>query len=210
MESNDPPKKPLQMKPGESSWAAMARTLSANPDSPDSLRIMSAISQAVASRQRAVDQVVEALQAQIHHAGELENAAVAAAVQHWEREFGEPMPADVLADLARDANERIERERRRPPSMESILEGGRPSGTDTGYALGVHLEGLDGTWHRLWGIVALAHSFGNDLAADEGVAKVREQFQGLLGRAMSTAEWNALVAHAVNHADTVMQPRVGK
>lgn len=205
MTSHEPPKKKLPVRPDENTWDAMARELAHNPDSPASLQIMSAMNQAIAPRQRAIDQVVDALESQLQHAGEQQAAAVQAAVQYWEREFAERMTPDKLDDLAQEARARIERRRRQPPSMKTILAS-RPATTDTGYDLGMHMHGLQGTWHRLWGMIATAHSFGNDVHIDEGVKLVRKQFQELLGRAMSEQEWQALVDHAVHHADSVMIP----
>jgi hypothetical protein len=92
--------------------------------------------------------------------------------------------------------------------MDSILAS-RPATTDTGYRLGIHLEGLEGTWHRLWGMIVLVFGFGNDVGTDDGVAAVRAQFEQLLGRGMSAQEWNALVAHAKNHHETVMKQALG-
>ena len=73
-----------------------------------------------------------------------------------------------------------------------------------------HLEGLEGTWHRLWGIISLAFGFGDDIETDEGVAAVRIQFEELLGRTMTSPEWATLVAHAKNHHETVVKPSMAK
>ena len=75
---------------------------------------------------------------------------------------------------------------------------------------GIHLEGLEGTWHRLWGIISLVFGFGDDVETDEGVAAVRAQFEELLGRTMTPPEWDALVAHAKNHHETVVKPSMLK
>jgi hypothetical protein len=205
MTDRNPPSTKLKLRPGENPWAAMARELASNPDSPASLNIMSAMGNAMKPRAQAVDQVVAALEAQLQEDGEQQSAAVRAAIQHWERESGAPMDNALLADLQKTARERIERRRRQPPTMESILSD-RPQTTDTGYRLGIHLEGLEGTWHRLWGIISLAFGFGNDIEVDEGVVTVRAQFEKLLGREMSPTEWNALVAHAKNHHETAVKP----
>lgn len=209
MADRDPPKTKLEQRPGESVWTAMARELASNPDSPVSLNIRSAVGQAMKPRSQAVEQVVSALEAQLLEDGEQQRAAVQAAIQHWERECGIQMESSLLEDLARSARERIERRRRQPPDLASILAS-RPATTDTGYRLGIHLEGLDGTWHRLWGMICLAYGFGNDVETDEGVAAVRAQFEQLLGRAMSPQEWNPLVAHAKNHHETVVKPALDK
>ena len=114
---------------------------------------MSAVNQAMAPRAQAADQVVLALEAQLLEDGKQQRAAVQAAIQYWERECGVQMESSVLEDLTKSARSQIERSRRQPPSMDSILTS-RPQTTDTGYRLGVHLEGLEGTWHRLWGMIA--------------------------------------------------------
>jgi hypothetical protein len=198
----------MDQRPGETVWEAMARELASNPDSPASLKIMSAVGQAMAPRSRAVDQVVEALEAQLLSDGEQERAAVRAAIEHWERECGCQMESSLLEDLKNSARDAIEHRRRQPPSLDSILVGS-PYATDTGYRLGIHLEGLEGTWHRLWAMICLSFGFGHDIETNEGVAAVRAQFEQLLGRAMSVQEWDALVAHARNHHETVMKPALG-
>ncbi|MDP3520637.1 MAG: hypothetical protein Q8S02_08445 [Hydrogenophaga sp.] len=205
MTDRDPPKTKLEQHPGESVWEAMARELASNPDSPASLNIMSAVGKAARPRTEAVEQVVAALEAQLHEDGEQQRAAVQAAIRHWERECGTQMGDALLQDLQKTARERIERRRRQPPKMESILSA-RPATTDTGYQLGIHLEGLEGTWHRLWGIICLVFGFGDQVESDEGVLTVRAQFEALLGRTMTPAEWSALMAHAKNHHETVVKP----
>lgn len=87
------------------------------------------------------------------------------------------------------------RPRKGSPDMNGILAS-RPAITDTGYRLGIHLEGVEGTWHRLWAIIALTCGLGDDVDQDDGVATVRAQFEQVLGREMTQSEWAALVAHA--------------
>lgn len=205
MTDRDPPKTKLEQRPDESVWEAMARELASNPDSPASLNIMSAVGRAMKPRTQAVDQVVAALEEQLREDGEAQRAALQAAIQYWERECGAQMDTSLLGDFQKSARERIERKRRQPPDMESILSS-RPATTDAGYLLGIHLEGLEGTWHRLWGIISLVFGFGDDVETDEGVAAVRAQFEELLGRTMTPPEWDALVAHAKNHHETVVKP----
>lgn len=205
MTTEGPPKKQMELRPGESIIDAAIRELASNPDSPMSLKIMSAVSHAVAPRQRAADQVVDALEGQLLQPGEVQHEAVKAAILHWEREFKESMPSCMLGDLEHEARERIRKRSRQPPRMDSILKS-YPATTDTGYDLGVHLEGLKGTWHRLWAMLSLVQSFGDDVEHDAGVTEVRGQFQQQLGREMSSQEWQDLVAHAAHHAATVMKP----
>lgn len=85
---------------------------------------------------------------------------------------------------------------RRPPAISSVISN-CPTITDTGYALGIHLHGIEGTWHRLWAIIILTFEFGDDIETNDSVATVRNQFEQILGRAMTTNEWDALVAHAM-------------
>jgi len=204
MTDRKPPSTKLEIGPGEDIWDAMARELSRNPDSPASLRIQSAINRAVAPRTRAVEQLVDALEQQLLADGEPQRAAVQAAIAHWEQECGAEMEPSILEDLRVQAAERIEKRRRQPPPMHSILQD-VPVATDTGYALGVHLEGLQGTWHRLWAIACLSYTFGDSPQTDAGVTTVRTQFERRLGRPITPAEWDALLEHAKNHSQTVMR-----
>ncbi len=205
MTTDGPPKKQIELRPGERIIDAAIRELASDPDSPMSLKIMSAVSHAVAPRQRAADQVVDALEGQLLQSGKVQQEAVEAAILYWEREFKESMPSGMLGDLEHEARERTRIRSRQPPRMDSILTS-YPATTDTGYDLGVHLEGLKGTWHRLWAMLSLAQSFGEDVTQHEGVAEVRRQFQQQLGREVSSQEWQDLVAHAAHHAATVMKP----
>jgi hypothetical protein len=69
--------------PNQGPWEAMARELSSDPDSPASLRIMSAVNSALRPRAQAVDQLVDALADQEQQPGASADAAVAAARAHW-------------------------------------------------------------------------------------------------------------------------------
>ena len=109
MNDRDPPKTKLKRLPGESIWDAMARELASNPDSPASLNIMSAVSQAMKPQTQAADQVVAALEAQLHEDGEPQRAALQAAIQYWERQCRMTMDGATLEDLQKTARERIER-----------------------------------------------------------------------------------------------------
>lgn len=76
--------------------------------------------------------------------------------------------------------------------------------TDTGYRLGIHLEGIEGTWHRLWAAIALCFSFGGDPESDDTVKLVRVQFEERLGRSLGAQEFGRLKEHARNHAERHM------
>lgn len=205
MTERSKPSTKLQALPGESLWTAMARELVSNPDSVPSLNILSAVNSSMKPRMQAVNQVVTALEDQLREDGHVQRAALQAAIQYWECECGTTMDDALLDGFKRSAHERMQSKRRQPPQMDTILSS-RPETTDTGYQLGIHLEGLEGTWHRLWAIICLAFGFGDDIEADGGVAEVRAQFEEALGRPMSPNEWSALVAHAKNHHETVMNP----
>lgn len=194
MSEPKPPNTKIELRPGESVWEAMTRELASNPDSPSSLNIMSAVNKAIKPRAQAVDQVVDAMAAQLQHDGQSQRAAVQAAIGHWERACGAPMEPDIRAGLQKTAVERATQARRKPPKIGNILTS-VPTVTDTGYRLGIHLQGLEGTWHRLWAIMCLAVEFDGDVAVDEGVMAVRAQFEELLGRKLLSAEWEALTAH---------------
>jgi hypothetical protein len=163
---------------------------------------------ALAPRRQAVEQVLEALGAQIEQDGEPQRAAVAAAIAYWERETGAPMDAELLEELRQEARKAAERRSRQPPAMQDILHA-MPAATDVGYDLGVHLHGLQGTWHRLWASMCMCYSFGGDPSTESTVGTVRGQFEQLLGRPLEPQEFDALAAHARKHYETVMRPRLG-
>ncbi len=205
MSTPEPPKRKIQLRSDESPWGALARELASNPDSPASLQIVSAIRQSVQPQVQAVEQVVSAIEAQCMEDGEHQRVAVQAAIQCWERACHTEMDSATLADFHKMAQQRIDRRRRHPPSMTSILTQ-VPTMTDTGYQLGVHMQGIEGTWHRLWGIIVLSCGFTDNVDADEAVVTVRAQFENLLGREMLPEEWRALVVHAKHHHQTVVEP----
>jgi len=207
-EPKKPPPTKLEVPPGESVWEALARELMRNPDSPVALQLRSAMGRALAPHQQAVQQVLEALGAQIEQDGEPQRAAVAAAIAHWERQTGAPMDAELLEGLRQEARDAAELRRRQAPAMQEILHAA-PTGTDVGYELGVHLHGLQGTWHRLWASMCLCYSFGDDPSTDLTVRAVREQFEQLLGRTLEPREFDELAARARKHYETVMRPPLG-
>ncbi|MFN9470914.1 hypothetical protein [Acidovorax sp.] len=164
---------------------------------------MSAINSAFASRQKAVQQLVDALGAQLESkaASKALDAAVAAAIVHWEKVCEGPMEPSLLEDLRAEALKQIERRRNRPPQMHTILNP-VPTMTDVGYGLGLYLDGVEGTWHRLWAILSLTFQFGENPEGNTDCEGLRLQFEQILGRRMQLAEWIALVDHARAHAAT--------
>lgn len=96
-----------------------------------------------------------------------------------------------------------EKTRRGPPPIESIIPDAAGK-TDTGYALRVHLHGLHGAWHRLWGMLIVQAQFGE---ADDGIDAVRGQVGQALGRPVTDAELALLDEHAKAYAATM--PNLG-
>lgn len=204
-----PPPRPLP--PGESPWAAAARELASNPESPQSLRIRSAFNAALAPREKAIQQLVDALEAQLESAtsGPGQEAAVTAAVAHWQKACGAQMEPALLEDLRAQATRQATQKRNRPPQMSAILNP-MPAATDVGYQLRIHLQGPEGTWHRLWGILSLTYQFGDDPDVDPGCLEVREQFEEILGRQIQQQEWGALLDSARAHANRSTSPGEGQ
>lgn len=93
-----------------------------------------------------------------------------------------------------------------PPPIESIIRdaAGRQ---DIGYSLRIHLQGLRGTWHRLWAMIGTAEIFGDTDGMSEGVSALRGQFEEALGRPMTAIEWQQLVDDARSHGRTVSEKR---
>lgn len=186
---------------------AIARELANNPDSPASLAILSSVKQALRPMQQANEQLVRALANRIQHSGDAHaQAAVTAALSHLERISGSAIGEQMLLEFEEAARGLLRRRAQQPPALESIVHGveGR---SDVGYDLGVHVNGLRGTWHRLWAMLTLEHSWG-DLGADgceRGSTEVRRQFEQLLGRGLTEVEWKKLDGHARARA-AEMQP----
>lgn len=183
-------------------WGALARELAANPDSPTSLKIMSAIGQALRPSRQAAEQLVHAYLVQLESPGDKADAAALAAEKHWEAACHAELDDALRQHLRDEAARSLARRRRMPPAVELVVAGleGR---TDTGYALGLHLEGLKGTWHRLWAAIALGHALGDSPEQHDCVAAVRGQFEELLGRPLSPTEWDTLATHAKVHGQTM-------
>jgi len=192
-----------------SPWEAMAREVASNPDSPASLSIISQVNALMRPREKAADQLVAALADQLERPRAEADAAVAAALKHWEAACQAPMASDTLERFQQDAAALLDRRRRQPPLLESIVEGvsGR---SDVGYDMGIHLQGLRGTWHRLWASISMAKLWADAPEQQECVDTVRAQFEEALGRPLSAEEWSALEAHAHQHSETVMKPMLDR
>jgi hypothetical protein len=205
MTKRSAPKTRLHVPEGTSVWEALAREVAQHPDSVVSLHAMSAVGNALRPRTQATEALTHALQAQLQEDGPMQQAAVQAAIVHYERTCGAPMDPQLLLDLRALAAQNLAIERRKPPAIDTILEQ-RPATTDTGYRMGIHLEGIEGTWHRLWAMLVLVISIGQDVDTDEGAHTVRAQLERLLGRSMTSKEWAALVARAQHHSATMAAP----
>lgn len=183
----------------------MAREVVTHPDSPASLQLLSKVNEAMRPRTQAGDQLTEALADQIDLPDDAATeAAVPAAIAHWEKACGCALDPDLLDLFRQDATALAARRRRQPPPLEAIVAGTQER-SDVGYQLGVHLEGLRGTWHRLWALIAMTFSFGHDPASADAVTAVRGQFEQHLGRQLTPQEWKLLLDHARRHAETHMR-----
>lgn len=196
------PMDPHDAGDNSSVWTRAIRELAANPDSPTSLHIMSAVNRGLRPRADAADGLVRALAAALARPGPAALQAIDDARRHWERVFEEPLPADALAFYEGEARQLADRSRRGPPPIASIVAGVADR-TDIGYDQGLHLVGLRGTWHRLWAAIALGVSFGPSEEQTACVAEVRAQLEQQLGRPLSEVEWLQLEAHARAHGSTI-------
>jgi hypothetical protein len=201
-DARQPPHDDPAGEPAADPFSRAARELAANPDSPTSLRIVSALNAATRPRRAAVEQLVQALAEQLERSGVTADAAVAAAARHWEAVCQAPMTDELLQDFRHEAAQALERRRREPPPMQDIVAG-VDARTDTGYELGVHLQGLRGTWHRLWAAIALGSAMGHSVEQRDAVAAVRAQLEAQLGRALTAGEWSRLEAHAAAHGESM-------
>lgn len=201
------PRPPHSETPGESAWLSAARELARNPDSPQALKLMSAVNSALAPAQKAAQQVVDALELQVdvRSPSQAQSAAVSAAIAYWEKVCGTPMNNSLLDDFRTEARQQAERKKNRPPQMSTILAP-PPTRLDVGYGLGIHLEGIEGTWHRLWALLSLTFQWGDTPEGNTACESLREQFEQLLGRQLQPREWDALVDHARAHAAARRSP----
>lgn len=217
--SSNPPSKPpatkLVIQPGETIWVAMARELVERPDGPVALQLHSALQAALQPHQCAVEGLVNALVRQLQAPGvQGIDAALDSAIDRWEAVCHEPLDDERLAGFRRDAAEAIARRRKQPPAMAFILQTGLDGldslagRTDIAYTLGLDLSGLQGTWHRLWAALSMTRHL--DLPeGDPLIPTLRAEFEDLLGRPLSGAEWDLLKLDAHWHATHVMSPYFG-
>lgn len=98
--------------------------------------------------------------------------------------------------------------RKSPPPIETILSlGVRPD--DAEYDFARTLNGIRGTWHRLWAALSTQESqmFGDDDSAlnmyAEAVSTIRAEFEQKFGRSLTEGEFERLKADAKAHGDAV-------
>lgn len=183
----------------------MANELAANPDSPASLSILSGVKAALRPREQAIEQLVLAMADQLQKPSSDADAVVAAALGHWETVCQTQADQSTLEEFRKEAAHVLDRRHRQPPPLESIVESAGER-SDVGYDMGIHLQGLRGTWHRLWASISMATLWEDGPEQRECIAAVRAQFEEALGRPLSADEWSKLEAHAHHHAETVMKP----
>lgn len=116
------------------------------------------------------------------------------------------MEPALLEDLRAQATRQATQKRNRPPQMSDILNP-MPAATDVGYQLGIHLQGLEGTWHRLWALLSITFQFGDTPEGNADCENLRHQFEQGLGRRLASAEWSALADHAQAHAMSASRTR---
>jgi muconolactone delta-isomerase len=93
-----------------------------------------------------------------------------------------------------------------PPPINSIVD--LELEPDELYQLG-SLFGHEGTWHRLWGILAMEAS-GLAAPDDKIVEELHDELAGLIGRHLTEDEFAALKAHAIQHGKEKLAPIVDK
>ncbi len=115
-----------------------------------------------------------------------------------------------MVEFQEKAHELVCSRLRRPPKMEEVL-GLNENVQDLQYDLAGLLGGLRGTWHRLWASISTRETFAEmGLEPDDTVDLIRQEFEGMLGRPLSQAEWNTLDAHAQRNYREVMKPTLAK
>jgi len=201
-----PPTK-VEVQPGEDIWTALARELSARPEGPVALGVMSQINKGIRPRQDAYTRLVEACARKIEEPG---NPAVSTEIdlakENWSEVCKEDLAASTLKMAEEEAEDLVEHRLKQPPEMSRILLDGADGRRDYGYELGGDLTGLQGTWHRLWALISMDRYFGHTLPTAD-VSELRLEFEAQLGRELAPVEWHQLVEHAHRHSDKVMKPR---
>lgn len=198
-------------------WLKRAiKTLSDNPESPESLRIMSNVQRAAQPRIDASDGLVTALAQQIQNPCAESDLQVVLAQTRWEAACQGNLDDELLSLFKRDAAELIKRNRCRPPEMTEILDISETP-VDYEYTLVGTLGGLQGTWHRLWSSISSARYFAQFDSSERmcnlqngNLIDLRKEFESMLGREMTVQEWGRLTAHAHRHCDEVMIPAMAE
>jgi hypothetical protein len=134
--------------------------VAAHPEGPLALNLMSSVNAALRPREKAWQAAVRAHADLIAEPGDeaLDAEAVRAQAQ-WEQVRGEVLDPTDREDLVREAQALVDKRRRSPPAIASILAEWK-SAPDYGYELAGTLDGLQGIWHRLWAALVLERSMG--------------------------------------------------
>lgn len=180
------------------------KALAANPDSPESLQIQSAIRQSVAPVEKAYESIISALVRL--ESGDSSPEAMQDfdnAVSIWENVHKHPLQDSDLENLKNNARELIKARFKRPPEIEDVLDLQSPLNKDFEYDIVGTLGGLRGVWHRLWGLLSLQERFrleGQRDSDESAVLELKSEFEGQLGRELAGREWEDLKEHARRHA----------
>lgn len=178
------------------------KEVAAHPEGPVALRLMSSMNAALRPREKAWSEAVAAKADALDAPGDpaLAEAAVRARAQ-WELVRGQPLDSQDQDDLAAAARELLDKRRRSPPRIGSILSGWDEP-PDYGYELAGTLDGMRGIWHRLWAALVLEKSMGQGVMVDgQPLSTVlRAEFETKADRKMAEDEWAALQEHAQGRA----------
>lgn len=186
--------------------ARLLADLADGRETPEALSVMAAMDRG----RKPLDDLVAAVASRTEHGTDAAEIAVQRARLAFERQVGEHAVGDMWDDVCAMASALVLERRKHPPKLGAILDGFDGRG-DVEYEMGL-LGGLHGTWHRLWSLISSERFFATKgVKADPtAIPDMRREFEGLLGRAMSPAEWERLTAHAHAHCDEVLIPTMDK
>jgi hypothetical protein len=181
------------------------KEVAAHPEGPLALNLMSSVNAALRPREKAWEAAVVAQADALDAPGDDALAAAAGrSLSQWELVRGQALDAHDREDLAKAARDLLDKRRRAPPRIGSILADWKEA-PDYGYELAGTLDGVRGIWHRLWGSLVLEYSMGEGVQVDgQPLSTVLlADFEGKAGRKLSQDEWAALQAHALRRAQSL-------
>lgn len=182
------------------------------PDSPSGLRVRSFVSSALQPRTDSIIAVVESILRHRADASPVNVNKLNDAIDSWQTITGLTFDEGIAAEFNELAKKELQRRRTKPPALEDIVHLTKALDRDYEYELAGTLGGVRGIWHRLWSSISLEHAqLLSDEPEDERLSSaLRKEFEDSFGRPLSESEWNDLVSHARNHAETVLIPSLGK